>query len=162
MYLGSGGGGNELRSPLAILGRLAGKPLSPLRRATVVTARLEPTSPFGRQFSSSTPLFACVCVWFYLATLSGFFAPALFILLRLVASVCGERCQNVAKPVGPNGFLNEKTATSERWGWPSPRSAARSHVRCCRLSQRSPRPRQEDSCQVSTSGLSALSWDHFN
>jgi len=35
-------------------------------------------------------------------------------LLRLVASVCGGRCQNVAKTLPK---LTEKTATSERWGW---------------------------------------------
>ena len=59
----------------------------------------EPTSPFGRQFSSSAHPFACVCVWLYMASLRGFFTLDVFILLRVVASVCGKRCQNVAKPV---------------------------------------------------------------
>ena len=39
----------------------------------------EPTRACARRFSSSTKVFACVFVWLYLATLRGFFGPALFI-----------------------------------------------------------------------------------
>ena len=132
----NGGGGIELRSPAAILARLAGNHVGRILRTTLVTARLEPawrsssksawvrtpcylftegvgfepTSPCGRQFSSSPKHFASGCVWLYMASLRGFFAITPFILLRVVASVCGERCQKRCQ--------NESPATSERWGWP--------------------------------------------
>ena len=78
-------------------------------------AGFEPAWACARQFSSSTRLFACVCVWLYLATLRGFFAPAFPIWLRLVASVCGERCQNVAKKQSLPSELTSSASANPSW-----------------------------------------------
>ena len=89
----------ERRAPRLTCGRL--RRSSVASRTPMLTARLEPTSPFGRQFSSSTQAFA---------------------------SVCGERCQNVAKisvpqrlspPEREEGHLRTMAAPVTMCGWDS-------------------------------------------